>query len=137
MTQLTNQNINKITENDKMEYLKLIQFIQEQLKIESFTGVGFDFKGNEWYYGQLKYGSMINEQLLKLDDKENICQRVYEALVAYFGENLDYGYEEGSDLNYFVDLGSVMVMFPNGFNDWKRKTIEEAEQKESKANKAK
>ena len=130
------ENVIQISENDKKEYLKIVKFIQEKQKAGVFSTVGFELIGDDWYYGHYKHRSISNEQLLKLEDKENICQGLQDTLVESFGENFEYGCELSYPMEYFVVLDNVMVMFPEGFGNWKMRTVEELDKK-AKANKTK
>ena len=71
-----------------------------------------------------------------MEDKENICQGLQDTLVESFGENFEYGCELSYPMEYFVVLDNVMVMFPEGFGNWKMRTVEELDKK-AKANKTK
>ena len=110
-------------EQNTSQFSELINMIKASTMEENFKGIAIRNFHNQFVNGEIMHGLIIKPFQLKVTDKDNLCQNLYDILTSEFGEQLRPGYSHSFDggYEYFMTLGdNVTIYFPNGqeYNKW-------------------
>lgn len=107
-------------EKRKTDFKGFINFIKIILEEENKEDVTKGFAVREYcgemICGEFKAGKIVEPFKVSVGFRLNLCQDLYDALVAEFGEELIPGYSLTEEsYNYFMTLGTrAIIHFPNG-----------------------
>lgn len=123
-------------EKRKTDFKGFINFIKIILDEENEKEItkGFAVKEycGEMVCGELRAGKIEEPFRIVVESRLNLCQDLYDALVAEFGEELVPGYSFAEEsYNYFMTLGTkAIIHFPNGIleQEWIQKQLKKDNQ---------
>ena len=101
---------------EKNDLSKIIAFIKICLNKEEYSVIDIKEYNEKFYCGVVKNGTFVEMPFeLEIINFENLCQDLYDVLIAEFNENIrkGYSYSIGIDYKYYMLIGNnVKINFP-------------------------